>query len=226
MCFSAGASFGAGVVLSTIGVASIKKIQQPSQLPFATIPLIFAVQQFSEGFLWLSLKYPAWEYLQVPMTYTFLFFAQIVWPFWVPFSVLKIDPSKKRKAYKKLFFTIGIVVSTYLAYCLLSFKVLAKIEGSHISYHQDYPSGTSLYGGILYILATVFPTFLSSIKLMWSLGTAIFSSYIITTIFYEGYIVSVWCFFAAIISIAVFAILYSLNRSQSKTVWVSNTYRV
>lgn len=36
MCFSASASFGAGVVLNVIGVASIKKAQHSTHLPFAS----------------------------------------------------------------------------------------------------------------------------------------------------------------------------------------------
>ena len=55
MCFSANASFGAGVVLTIIGVAAIKKVQHPSQILFASIPLLFAVQQISEGILWITL---------------------------------------------------------------------------------------------------------------------------------------------------------------------------
>ena len=64
MCFSASASFGAGIVLSSIGIATITKTQSRSQLSLAFIPLIFAVQQFSEGFLWLSLLHPGFAFLQ------------------------------------------------------------------------------------------------------------------------------------------------------------------
>jgi hypothetical protein len=42
---------------------------------------------------------------------------------------------------------------------------------------------------------------------MWLLGTTILISYIITTIFYVDYIVSVWCFFASVISVAVYIIM-------------------
>ena len=41
MCFSASASFGAGVVLNVIGVATIKKTHHSPQLLFASIPFIF-----------------------------------------------------------------------------------------------------------------------------------------------------------------------------------------
>ena len=55
MCFSASASFGAGIVISTIGVVTLKKVSSPAHYYFALIPLFFAIQQFAEGFLWLAL---------------------------------------------------------------------------------------------------------------------------------------------------------------------------
>ena len=64
MCFSAGASFSAGVVLSVIGVATIRIVKHPSQLLFACIPIIFAVQQISEGVLWKTLPDPAFATIQ------------------------------------------------------------------------------------------------------------------------------------------------------------------
>jgi hypothetical protein len=47
MCFSANASFGMGAVLMVAGIASVKKVNNLSQVIFAAIPLLFAVQQFS-----------------------------------------------------------------------------------------------------------------------------------------------------------------------------------
>lgn|SRR3989338_8253485 len=214
MCFSASASFGAGVVLSVIGVASIKKAKSPSQIVFASIPLIFAVQQITEGFVWLSLSNPAYASLQEVATYNFLFFAQVVWPVWVPFAILKLEPKERRRMSEKILVVIGGLVSIYLAYCLLTFPVEAKIVGYHISYEQNYPAAISRYCGFLYIVATIVPPFFSQISRMWILGTTILISYIITTIFYTDYIISVWCFFASIISIAVYAILYKLNNSN------------
>ena len=49
MCFSATASFSAGIILTVIGVASIKKAHHKSQLLFASIPFVFGIQQFAEG---------------------------------------------------------------------------------------------------------------------------------------------------------------------------------
>jgi hypothetical protein len=213
MCFSASVSIGAGVVLSVVGVAAIKKAESPAHIPFATIPLLFAMQQFTEGLLWLSFTNPAFADLQEVCTYNFLFFAQVAWPIWVPFAVLKLETKERRRTIERVFLVIGAVVSIYLAYCLAIYPVKASQDDYHIAYDQDYPRTLSLFGSALYLIATVAPPFFSRIKRMWLLGTAVLISYVITTILYTDYVVSVWCFFASVISIAVYAIMHSLAKS-------------
>ncbi len=210
MCFSASASFGAGVVLSVIGVASIRKVQHPSQIIFASVPLIFAIQQIAEGFLWVTLPMPDYRVLQKVITYVFLFFAQIVWPVWVPLALLFLEKEETRRKAQKFFVGIGAVVSCYLAYCLLSYNVEAKIIGYHVSYEQDFPAIFRNYVGVLYVAATIVPPFLSHIRRMWLLGVATLISYIVTTIFYDNYLVSVWCFFASVISMSIYIVMLEI----------------
>lgn len=216
MCFSATASFGAGVILSTIGIAAIKKAQTRNEMVFASIPLIFSVQQFSEGVLWLAFLNPGLTSLQTGMTYVFLFFAQIVWPLWVPLAILLLEKEKRSKRTLRVLVAIGIVVSGYLAFCLLNYPVQASVLGRHISYSQKYPAALSAYGGGLYILATIVPPFFSSVKKMWTLSTAIAISYVMTAIFYTDYIISVWCFFASVISIAVLGLMFEIRKSERR----------
>jgi len=213
MCFSAGASFAAGAVLAVIGVASLKKVKSIPGVFFAAIPLIFSVQQIMEGILWLSLAVPGNETIRSITTWIFLFFAQIVWPLWVPYSILKFEENRKRKGVLILFLIIGAIVSLYLGWCLLLFHVQADIIGKHISYEQDYPSGLGRYGGFLYILATIVPTFISTAKYMWLVGISILISYGITSVFYTDYVVSVWCFFASIVSIMVYIVVLQEAKS-------------
>jgi hypothetical protein len=217
MCFSANASFGAGIVLAAIGVATIKKATHPSQIIFCSIPLLFCVQQITEGLLWVSLTPPGNPLLQRFSTYTFLSFAQIIWPFYVPLAILLLKKKEKRKVVSKILVGIGAFVSLYMAFCLMSFHSGARIIGYHISYQQDYPVALGNYYGALYVIATIAPAFFSGIKRMWYLGAAILISYIITEIFYTDYIVSVWCFFASVISVIVFAIMYEIEKTTKES---------
>ena len=216
MCFSANASFGAGVVLVVIGVISIKKVQHPSQILFASIPLLFAVQQISEGILWVTLPNPAYTALSQVMTYVFLFFAQFFWPLWVPIAILILEKESKRKRIQKVLVGMGMIVALYFAYCLISYPVHSKIIGYHVTYKVEYPNLLGRYGGIFYLIATVVPPFFSHIKKMWMFGTSMLISYLITAIFYDHYVVSVWCFFASIISISIYAIMIEIRNMTLK----------
>lgn len=218
MCFSASASFGVGAVLIAVGVATIKKTNQPSQLLFASIPLIFGIQQMVEGVLWLTIPNPDYINTQRVATYAFLIFAQIIWPLCVPVAILLLEKKSTRKTIQKILVGAGVLVSTYLTYSLISFDVKADIVGYHITYIQDYPLSFRYFSITLYALATVAPPFFSSIKRMWILGAAILISYIVAAIFYEHYIISVWCFFAAVISISIYFILLNISRSQKMKV--------
>jgi hypothetical protein len=214
MCFSAGASFTAGVVLTTIGIASIKECNHKSQLFFASIPFIFGVQQFAEGVLWLTIPSHNYFGLQKIATYVYLFFAHFLWPLLVPIAILLVERKSTRKNIQKIFVVAGIVASIYMAYCLLTYNVKASIDGQHINYVLDYSKLFTNYWIFLYGLATIAPPFFSHIKRMWILGLTILVSYLITQIFYENYILSVWCFLSSLISILIYFFVKELSKSK------------
>lgn len=216
MCFSASASFGASAVLSVIGVATLKKTEATHQIPFASIPLVFAVQQFSEGMGWLALSNPAFASFEKVSTYTFLFFAQIVWPLWVPIGITMLEKNANRKKILKVFIGIGVLVSAYFAHRLLMYGAKANIGGHHVAYKQVYPDSLNHIADMLYGVATLVPTFLSKTKKMWVFGLALCISYLAAAIAYNNYILSVWCFFAAILSVLIYMIIKGIVTSERK----------
>ncbi len=217
MCFSANASFGAGIILSVIGIAAIKKVERSSHIFFASIPFIFAVQQIAEGFLWLTLPNPEYTAVQGYFTYLFLFFAQTIWPIWIPISILLLEKEASRKRIQIFLVAAGILVGCYLGYCLLLYPVQATIIGYHIKYKLDFPPALKYVVVVFYALSTILPPFFSHIKRMWILGMAILISYIISAFFYEHYVLSVWCFFASVISISVYIIMIEIQTYFKKS---------
>lgn len=212
MCFSATASFSAGVVLTGIGIASFKKTTKPSQRIFAAIPLLFAVQQFAEGILWIVLSNTADNaQLEKFSTAVFIVIAQIVWPIWVPLSIQQLETNRNARQWLTFLAILGLIVSLSLAWCFISYEVKAEINGYHITYIQNYPDFFKGTGSYFYVLVTILPPFLSHFKRMWLLGMMILVSYLITKIYYDDYLISVWCFFAAIISALVYYILFEVK---------------
>ena len=215
MCFSETASFGAAAILTTIGVFTLKKVEKPNQVLFASIPLIFAMQQFTEGFVWMSLMHPKHAGLQHGSTILFLFFAQVLWPLFVPLSMFIMEQNKSRKKILLSFAILGIVVALYRFYWLLDINVTAKVIENHITYKFDTRSDFTKFYSVVYFLTTVISTFISTVKKMKILGIAILISVIVSRIFFYHYFISVWCFVAAIISVFVYIIIKEMHRTDN-----------
>jgi hypothetical protein len=213
MCFSPEASFAGGVIIFSIGIATVRKVHKPSQLVFAGIPLFFGIQQFAEGLLWLTIPYPEYGNIQKFVTTIFLIMAQVLWPTMIALSVLLMEENGKRKRILRILLAMGISLSSYYAYCLTFYNVSPKIMGYHIKYVNDFPGALSMYAFTIYLIATITPLFVSSIKRTHLLGVLMSGSCLVTGIFFTQYLISVWCFFAALISGVIFWIL---NNSKKK----------
>jgi hypothetical protein len=207
MCFSTEASFGAGVILTVMGIATLKKTHSKSQIAFAAIPLIFAAQQFTEGFVWLSLSHINYAFLNDTPAYLFLIIAQVIWPLWIPISIFLFEKEKRRKKVLATFIVVGVVLSLCMIYNLLVYDLKAGIIGEHIHYKLDLPNWMIAIGAVLYFITTVVSPFVSTAKHMKLLGVAIFTSYLVAKLFFDQYVISVWCFLAAIMSIIVYIVI-------------------
>jgi hypothetical protein len=212
MCFSAEASFTLGVVLTGVGVLSLRKVKDTGQIPFAIIPIFFGLQQLTEGVLWVALKNPQALEVQNISTLIFLFFAQGIWPFWVPYSIFKMQKELGLNLIQKLLLWTGGILSLILIYCLFNYPVEATIEDHHIAYYQYYPDGYRLIVGFLYLSSVIVPPFLSKVKYIRFLGPGVLVSYLLSSLFYERFVVSVWCFFAAGISLFVLFLINTQNK--------------
>ena len=212
MCFSAEASFAGGIIISSIGIATVKKVHNPYQLVFASIPLFFGIQQFVEGSLWLTIPNPEYVNLQKFGTYIFLIMADFLWPTMIPLSVLLMEVNPKRKRILRILLLMGLLLSLYYVFCLLFFNITPQIMGYHIQYNTDFPKSLALPAFIIYLIVTIMPLFVSGIKKTHLLGILMFLSCSITAIFFTQYLTSVWCFFAALISAVIFWILSDSKR--------------
>lgn len=215
MCFSAGASFGASALLIGAGIGSMKRSGSTAMLPFATVPILFGIQQFAEGILWLSFLNSELAPWHVPSIYFFLFFAQVIWPLWVPFSIWLMEPDPTRKRILSYFMILGGGFSAYLVYCLFAYEVSAVVDGGHIKYYLYFPNMELRRS--LYFFVTLIPFFISSLRFMKLLGIAFLGSLIISYYFFLGYVISVWCFFAAVLSALVLFVIISNKAELGRT---------
>ena len=216
MCFSASASFIAGASLSAVGGATLIKTERKAEIPFAMIPLLFGIQQVTEGIIWLTFRFDA-PLLKLTMTFVYSLFSHVLWPIFMPFSIALLETVRWRKKTISALQVAGIAVGLYLLYFILRFPVTADVLGKHIVYISPhfYIFGVMFF----YLAATCVSGFLSSHKIINLFGVLLLASFIAAYQIHIASLVSVWCFFAAILSL----IVYLYFKHKHSTVSVSSS---
>ena len=197
MCFSAGASFTASVLLFGMGSLSLYQAQRPRERLFAAMPMVFALQQFIEGLLWLSFDQPT-PWLTGLTTHAFAFFSHVWWPIYVPLAVLLLEPTGWRRRGLWLMVGIGTLLGGYLLTILLTYPVQARISGQHIEYISPHFHALATMGA--YLLTAAFSPMLSSHRLVRWFGVLSVLAFMAAYAAYANWFISVWCFFAALLS--------------------------
>ena len=201
MCFSATASFSAGAILLGLGTLTLKSARRPRELPFAAIPLLFAIQQLSEGVIWLTFRYEAPQ-VNAVMTHVYSFFSHVLWPVYVPVAVLLIEPPGRRRRALLVFVAAGVAVGAYLLYIMVAYPVVSRPTGQHIEYVSPHFFAAAVM--TLYLMSITFSLFLSTHRTVRVFGVLALSSFAAAYFFYATWFISVWCFFAALLSAVVY----------------------
>jgi len=210
MCFSATASFTAATLLLGVGTLTLRSARGPRELPFAAIPMLFAIQQLSEGVIWLTFRYEAPQ-VNALMTYVYSFFSHVLWPVYVPVAVLLMEPSRWRRRALLTFVIAGAAVGAYLLYFLVAFPIVSRPIGQHIEYISPHFFVAAVM--TLYLLSTTFSPILSTYRMLKVFGVLALSSFAAAYFFYATWFISVWCFFAAVLSAVVY-LHFALRRTE------------
>ena len=220
MCFSATASFalmGALVPAGAYGIARARKVN-PDLLPFAIYPLAFGIQQGFEGIVWLGMTAGdadrvAWS------SRGFLFFSHFFWLAWVPLSVwwLETDPSRKRilSWLSVLGFLYGLSIflpSFLFGGWLKVVEINHSLDYKTVLIYEDVVNRTVLR--LIYAAIVVSALALSSDRRIQIFAGMVAASLLLTYAFYAYAFISVWCFFAAILSFYLVYIIVQEGRDS------------
>ena len=207
MCFSATASLAAGASLLAIGTVTVGKAWCRSELPFAAIPLFFGLQQILEGIVWLTFRFDA-PLLNPFATNAYSFFSHVFWPIYVPFAALALEAVAWRRKVIHAFLAIGTLAALYLLVNMARFPITSKVTGAHIEYASAHFYVDVVMGS--YLAGTCLSMLFSSHRIVIVFGAAALSSFIAVYRIYTLWFISVWCFFAALLS----ALVYSHFRAR------------
>jgi hypothetical protein len=211
MCISAAVSFSSAVILVGTGTYAL---QQARQLPahyrmWALIPILFGLQQAFEGSVWLMLTAGNASAAQ-PYALGYHFFSDFLWPWWLPLSSYLIEPHTGNKLRKRVFLGLALfgAVCGSLAYgamvlnpkwLMVSIKEHAISYDFSVPYHLDIPMPITTV--MIYGLVILVPLLFSSHKLIRTFGVLVMVSMALASAAYNAAFVSVWCFFAAVLSL-------------------------
>lgn len=201
MCFSATASFVAAGVTGVVGAIAVSRTTERRELPLAAVPLFFAAQQSVEGLLWLTLPVAPNGPAATGLTLLFLLFAEAFWPVYAPVATVLIEPKGWRRRLMLACVAAGAGVGAWLLWWIVSRPHGAAIVGGHIVYVTEQRHSDLI--GLVYLAATGLALLLSSHRTVVAVGAIVLVGSTTAYLFYWEAFVSVWCFFAAVASVAI-----------------------
>lgn len=198
MCFSAPVSFAASAGLAAAGAGAASKAKGPDRW-FAAIPFLFSIQQLLEGLQWVLLA------RGVPsafLGYGFLLFAFVLWPTYIPLTVYKMERDPVRRSILLGFIAFGLFASIYLTILLITEPLIIEAVKGSIVYNINIQAMG--FGALGYVAIVCGSALVSSNKYLQWFGLALLVTAAISAAFFYGAFTSVWCFFAAIISLGIY----------------------
>ena len=203
MCFSATANFVGSGVLGAAGVATLTRVKHRRELVFAALPMLFAIHQFIEGFVWLGLDGILSPAVAHDMGAAFMLYAQGLLPFLLPLSVLLFEPNAKSRSRMLPFLVLGGATTLYILWALTAFPLQLYVRGNSIVYINQATNNTAV--AFLYVIATCGSLFFSQIKMMVVFGAANLAILLIVMEFKRYAFTSLWCAYAAVASVIILA---------------------
>lgn len=214
MCFSASVSYSAATVLVGTGVYAIQQARRlhPPYLMWALVPVLFGLQQAFEGGVWQELD-AGNANAAVPFALGFHFFSHFLWLWWLPLSSYLVEPSQASKTGKLRKRVIGGCAMFGAFTGTLVFSVMlfhpewmsVGMREHSITYDFSVPWRSSIHLPItpaaLYALTILVPLLFSSHRLIRIFGGLVALSSLLASATYGYAYVSVWCFFAAVLSL-------------------------
>jgi uncharacterized protein DUF6629 len=208
MCFSAQASFGTSAVLLPAGIYCLRSatVKNRDYLPLASIPVIFGIQQFCEGMVWVGLQRNDPD-LARSAALCFLLFALVFWPVWMPFSILRLESKGRARSALGLLATIAFAVSLSVYLPLMTHArqwLILSIQHHSIVYKlTSLPTFRAIPLGLWqlsYIAVVLIPFVVVRHRGLRVFGILIAASAALTHLAFWYAFISIWCAFAAILS--------------------------
>lgn len=184
----------------------------------AATPLLFAMQQAAEGVVWLTFSPSDQLEAHRLAVAVFLGVAMVAWPLWISIALRSVERSPSRRVMLTMLACLGAVVSATSTVMLMRWPPVPVIVGHSIQYDSGLVMSGTL--GVLllvgYVLPTIGPFFVSTIQTSQMIGATLVASLVLTILVERDALTSVWCFFAAILSLQIQNALKQERRFEAR----------
>jgi len=212
VCFSATANFVGSGILGTAGIVTLTKVKHRREVLFAALPLLFALHQFIEGFVWLGLDGVLSPAVTHDMGAAFMLYAQGLLPFLAPLSIFLFEPNKKSRRRMLPFVILGGATTLYILWALTAFPLQLYVKQNSIVYINQATNNTPV--ALVYLIATCGALFFSEIKMMVVFGAANLAILLIVIAVKRYAFTSVWCAYAAAASVIILAFVWRSHEER------------
>jgi uncharacterized protein DUF6629 len=202
VCFSASANFVGSAVLGAIGVATLAEVKHRRELLFAAMPCLFALHQFTEGFVWLGLNGHMQPIVAHDAGAAYILYAQGLLPFLLPFSVFLMESTPTRRRRMLDFTALGALLTLYILWGLIAYPVQIYARGHGIVYLNQISTTDTV--AVLYVVATCGALFFSGFRALVLLGALNLAGLLVVMLVRRYEFTSIWCAYAAVVSVIIY----------------------
>ena len=213
MCFSAEVSFASAAILIPAGAVTMLAAYRKEfrYLPFATLPLLFGLQQLFEGLVWTGGRLADPEWVE-RFSLAYMFFSWLAWPVWVPYSTYFLEPCRRRHIYLLLAILGGMLGALqYVPYFAHDGWLVTRFLDHAISYEGTHLLDVIVrreFTYVLYVFVIIAPLVTSSVKDVNIFGYLVGLVLLVTFIFFQFAYISVFCFGGAIMSLFIVYMIF------------------
>jgi hypothetical protein len=201
VCFSATANFVGSAGLGAVGVVTLTKVKHRRELLFASLPVLFALHQFIEGFVWLGLDGILSPTVAHDMGAAFMLYAQGLLPYLLPLSVMMFEADRRSRKRMLPFVVLGGATTLYILWALTAYPTEVFVRGNSIVYFNQATNNTTV--AVFYVIATCGSLFFSKMRPMVAFGAANLAILLTVMAFKRYAFTSLWCAYAAVASVMI-----------------------
>lgn len=201
MCFSPEVDLIGGIAIAAIGVDTLRHVEHSNERPLAALPVVFGLHQVVEAFVWWGIEgdvpaavaqWAAWAYLAVAFG---------LLPWFVPWVVRRLEPETERRSYAAALVVLGVIVSIYLMAPVVRGPINVVDGGYYLSYSVSLTFGGAVTA--FYVLTTCGSLLVSSDRYLVLYGVANLAAVIALSVLMVAGVISLWCVWAAVTSLAI-----------------------